>query len=241
MLLRIRNRCLQLFTEQWGSIEHERYCTQECSPLLVLDGHQKATRRVRSVTDLVIPSDELGYTKSQLTEIYCISNAFLDFVGLPRRLFSPILTFLAAGGVCGSTSIDIDDVLKENENAYILGYVRHGTTCTELNTETHSPLQILTIISNYEPKKLSSTYRNSTGATAVGNEDNLSGKSENNIDIDELYYTTILSDLICLWQKNDVQESRGEMNSVSADFNQVETMRADLGLTFDQKNKGNAQ
>ncbi|CAF0946779.1 unnamed protein product [Didymodactylos carnosus] len=108
----------------------------------------------------------------------------------------------------------------------------------ELNTETHSPLQILTIISNNEPKKLSSIYRDSTGATAVGNEDNLSGKSENNIDIDELYYTTILSDLICLWQKNDVQQSRGEMNIVSADFNQVETMRADLGLTFDQKNKG---
>ncbi|CAF0937468.1 unnamed protein product [Didymodactylos carnosus] len=128
------------------------------------------------------------------------------------------------------TNIDIDDVLKENENAYILGYVRHATTCTELNTETHSTF-------NNEPKNLSSTYRDSTGATAIGSEENLLGKSENNIDIDELYYSTTLSDVGCLRQKNDVQQPKGEPNSVSADFNQIDTMRAGLGLTFDQENK----
>ncbi|CAF1152305.1 unnamed protein product [Didymodactylos carnosus] len=62
-LMNLREVCRTVFVRRWSSKSHSRYCTKDCSQLLVLDGHQKATRRVCSVKELTTPSRELGTVK----------------------------------------------------------------------------------------------------------------------------------------------------------------------------------
>jgi hypothetical protein len=46
----------QLFTKKWGKRDYHRFCKQPCSATIVLDGHQKATRRVCAIKNIHIPS-----------------------------------------------------------------------------------------------------------------------------------------------------------------------------------------
>ena len=56
MLLELSPFIKQLFTKKWGKKDYHAYCKGNCSATLVLDGHQKATRRVRAVKNISIPS-----------------------------------------------------------------------------------------------------------------------------------------------------------------------------------------
>ena len=56
MLLEILPDIKQLFTRKWGRREHHIYCKGPCSATIVLDGHQKATRRVCSIKNISVPS-----------------------------------------------------------------------------------------------------------------------------------------------------------------------------------------
>ncbi|CAF1465582.1 unnamed protein product [Adineta ricciae] len=46
----------QLFTRKWGRKEHHSFCKSPCSATIVLDGHQKATRRVCAIKNSTVPS-----------------------------------------------------------------------------------------------------------------------------------------------------------------------------------------
>ncbi|CAM4946962.1 unnamed protein product [Rotaria socialis] len=46
----------ELFTKKWGKIDYHAFCRGSCSATIVLDGHQKATRRVCSIKNISIPS-----------------------------------------------------------------------------------------------------------------------------------------------------------------------------------------
>ncbi|CAF1467082.1 unnamed protein product [Adineta ricciae] len=56
MLLEILPTIKQLFTRKWGKKNYHIYCKGPCSATLVLDGHQKATRRVCAVKNISVPS-----------------------------------------------------------------------------------------------------------------------------------------------------------------------------------------
>jgi len=45
-----------LFTQKWGERDYHKFCKGPCSATLVLDGHQKATRRVCAIKNISIPS-----------------------------------------------------------------------------------------------------------------------------------------------------------------------------------------
>ncbi|CAF0966296.1 unnamed protein product [Didymodactylos carnosus] len=62
-LMNLREVCRTVFIKRWNRQNHSQYCIKDCSQLLVLDGHQKATRRVCSVKELTSPSRELGTVK----------------------------------------------------------------------------------------------------------------------------------------------------------------------------------
>ncbi|CAF1599920.1 unnamed protein product [Rotaria magnacalcarata] len=46
----------ELFTKKWGKRDYHAFCRGSCSATIVLDGHQKATRRVCSIKNISIPS-----------------------------------------------------------------------------------------------------------------------------------------------------------------------------------------
>ena len=48
MLLELSPFIQELFTKKWGKREYHTFCRDSCSVTMVLDGHQKATRRVCS-------------------------------------------------------------------------------------------------------------------------------------------------------------------------------------------------
>ena len=56
MLLELSPFIKQLFTKKWGKKDYHAYCKGNCSATLVIDGHQKATRRVCAVKNISIPS-----------------------------------------------------------------------------------------------------------------------------------------------------------------------------------------
>ena len=57
-LLKIQSDVKRVFTQKWGPKTHETYCGSNCSATIVLDGHQKATRRVCAVKNLNIPCED---------------------------------------------------------------------------------------------------------------------------------------------------------------------------------------
>ena len=56
MLLDSLSFVKQLFTTKWGRRDYHAFCKGPCSATLVLDGHQKATRRVCAIKNISIPS-----------------------------------------------------------------------------------------------------------------------------------------------------------------------------------------
>lgn len=57
MLLDMLPFVKQLFTKKWGKRNYHMFCEKKkCSTTLVLDGHQKATRRVCAIKNLYVPS-----------------------------------------------------------------------------------------------------------------------------------------------------------------------------------------
>ncbi|CAF4493257.1 unnamed protein product [Rotaria sp. Silwood2] len=56
MLLDLLPFLKELFTKKWGKRDHHVFCTGPCSATIVLDGHQKATRRVCSIKNIFVPS-----------------------------------------------------------------------------------------------------------------------------------------------------------------------------------------
>jgi hypothetical protein len=65
MLLQIQPDVKRIFAQKWGRKTHEKYCGSNCSATVVLDGHQKATRRVCAVKNLTTPceDDSLPFVK----------------------------------------------------------------------------------------------------------------------------------------------------------------------------------
>jgi hypothetical protein len=56
MLLDLSPFIKELFTRKWGRKDYHKFCKDNCSVTLVLDGHQKATRRVCEVKNIHVPS-----------------------------------------------------------------------------------------------------------------------------------------------------------------------------------------
>ena len=56
MLLEILPFIKQLFARKWGRREYHTFCKRPCSATIVLDGHQKATRRICAIKNISIPS-----------------------------------------------------------------------------------------------------------------------------------------------------------------------------------------
>ncbi|CAM4821149.1 unnamed protein product [Rotaria magnacalcarata] len=56
MLLELLPFVKRLFTEKWGKRDYYAICEGNCSSTIVLDGHQKATRRVCAIKNISVPS-----------------------------------------------------------------------------------------------------------------------------------------------------------------------------------------
>ncbi|CAF1413648.1 unnamed protein product [Adineta ricciae] len=57
-LLQIQPDLKKLFAQKWARKNHETYCGPNCCATVVLDGHQKATRRVCRVKNLTVPCED---------------------------------------------------------------------------------------------------------------------------------------------------------------------------------------
>ncbi|CAF3632641.1 unnamed protein product [Rotaria socialis] len=58
MLLELLPFVKQLFTEKWGKRDYHAFCEGNCGATIVLDGHQKATRRVCAIKKVSVPSND---------------------------------------------------------------------------------------------------------------------------------------------------------------------------------------
>ncbi|CAF1560384.1 unnamed protein product [Rotaria magnacalcarata] len=56
MLLELLPFVKRLFTEKWGKRNYYAICEGNCSSTIVLDGHQKATKRVCAIKNISVPS-----------------------------------------------------------------------------------------------------------------------------------------------------------------------------------------
>ncbi|CAF1120798.1 unnamed protein product [Didymodactylos carnosus] len=75
-ILSLQRDCLDLFIRRWSSKRHQSYCNEDCCKLLVLDGHQKATRRVCAYKIGTIPSEELGAIKVGCPHLPAYKNTY---------------------------------------------------------------------------------------------------------------------------------------------------------------------
>ncbi|CAF0966336.1 unnamed protein product [Didymodactylos carnosus] len=84
-VLSLQKDCLDHFIRRWSSKRHQSYCNEDCCKLLVLDGHQKATRRVCAYKTGTIPNEELGAIKVGYPHLPAYKNTYcLEHIGFRK-------------------------------------------------------------------------------------------------------------------------------------------------------------